>query len=75
MSKENLNTASCQTDVICSPKELEPVLALVETITDLGKSSWYEVVYYDNGWKSYSGSKTFNDGESVVKWRYAKDCL
>lgn len=57
-------------DVICSP-----ILAKIEHINDLGKSTWYEVVYYDDKWYSYSGSKTFEDGEQVVKWKYAKDCL
>jgi len=57
-------------DVICSP-----ILAKIEHINDLGKSTWYEVVYYDDKWYSYSGSKTFEDGEQVVKWKYAKDCI
>ena len=62
-------------DVISSPIELEPVLAEIEHINDLGKSKWYEVVYYDGNWCCYSGSKTFKDGEKVVKWKYCKDCL
>ena len=57
-------------DVICSP-----ILAKIEHINDLGKSTWYEVVYYDDKWYSYSGSKPFEDGEQVVKWKYAKDCI
>jgi len=36
-----------------------PILAKIEHINDLGKSKWYEVVYYDDGWYSYAGSKTF----------------
>ena len=39
-----------------------PILAKIEHINDLGKSKWYEVVYYDDGWYSYAGSKTFEDG-------------
>jgi hypothetical protein len=62
-------------DVISSPIELEPVLAEIEHINDLGKSKWYEVVYYDGSWCCYSGSNTFKDGEKVVKWKYCKDCL
>ena len=62
-------------DVINCPDELEPVLAQIEHINDLGKSKWDEVVYYDGNWCSYSGSKTFDDGEKVVKWKYCKDCL
>lgn len=53
-----------------------PILAKIEHINDLGKSKWYEVVYYyDNGWHSYAGSKTFQDGEQVVDWKYCEDCL
>lgn len=55
-------------DVICSP-----ILAKIEHINSLGKSSWYEVVYFDKHWRSYNGSSTFQDGEKVVKWRYCKD--
>lgn len=60
--------------VIDYPSELEPVLAKIEHINSLGKSKWYEVVYFDGEWRSYSGSKTFQDGEKVVKWKYCKDC-
>lgn len=57
------------------PSELYPVLAKIEHINSLGKSSWYEVVYFDKHWRCYDGSSTFKDGEKVVKWRYCKDCL
>lgn len=57
------------------PSELEPVLAEISHINDLGKSKWFEVVYYDNGWRSYAGSKTFKDGETVINWKYCKDLL
>lgn len=62
-------------DVINCPDELEPVLAQIEHINDLGKSKWYEVVYYDVNWRSYSGSETFDDGEKVIKWKYCKALL
>ena len=52
------------------PNELQSVLAKIEHINSLGKSNWYEVVYFDGKWCSYSGSKTFNDGEKVVCWKY-----
>lgn len=65
----------CQPDVIGSPIQLESVLAEIEHINDLGKSKWYEVVYFDENWQSYVGSKTFQDGEKVIRWKYAKDCL
>lgn len=53
-----------------------PILAKIEHINDLGKSTWHEVVYYDGDkWCSCSGSETFKDGEQVIKWKYIKDCL
>jgi len=59
-----------------TPKELEPVLAEINSITCLGSSNWYEVVYHDGyEWCSYSGSDTFDDGESVLRWRYAAEAM
>jgi len=60
-----------------TPIEGEPVLAKIEHQNDLGKTEWYEVVLYvDNlGWKSYDGSKTFEDGEVVTKWEYCENLL
>lgn len=56
------------------PNELESVLADIHHHNDLGLSKWYEVVYYADGkWRSYSGSKTFQDGERVVDWKYCKE--
>ena len=79
MEAQKLNNSSQpalqQTDVIGSPNELEPVLALITHQGDLGKNEWYEVVYFFQKWQSYAGSKTFEDGEQVVKWKYVKDCL
>lgn len=66
---------SANANVIGSPNELEPVLALINHVGELGLSEWYEVVYYSQKWCSYAGSKTFADGEYVVKWKYVKDCL
>ena len=58
------------------PTNLESVLAKITHINDLGLSQWYEVVYYDNDkWCSYSGSKTFQDGEKVIDWKYCKDLI
>jgi len=62
-------------NVINYPSESEPVLAKIEHINSLGKSSWYEVVYFNKHWHSFVGSNTFNDGEKVVKWKYCKDCF
>ena len=58
-----------------NPNQLEPVLAKISHVSDLGVSIWYEVIYYFDKWCSYSGSKTFEDGEQVIKWKYCKDCL
>jgi len=56
------------------PNELEPVLAKISHQNDLGNPNWYEVVYYVDGkWCSYSGSKTFDDGEKVVEWVYCSE--
>jgi len=82
MDKDNKNSKTDNidkklhiSDVIGSPTQLDPVLAQIEHINDLGKSTWYEVVYFDEkNWRSYAGSDTFKDGEKVVKWRYCKDC-
>ena len=63
------NYSRCSTQL---PGDLEAVLAKIEHINDLGKSSWYEVVFNDGDWCSYQGSKTFEDGEKVVNWRYCK---
>jgi len=58
------------------PNELEPVLAKISHQNDLGNAQWYEVVYYVDGkWCSYSGSKTFDDGERVVEWVYCSEQL
>ncbi len=54
---------------------LEPILAEIEHLSDTGTSKWFEVVYYDNGWHCFAGSKTFKDGEKVIRWKYAKNCL
>lgn len=51
------------------PNELEPVLAKISHQNDLGRSQWYEVVFYVDGeWCSYAGSNTFENGESVIEW-------
>lgn len=58
-----------------NPDEFKPVLALIEHQNDLGVSKWYEIVYFSNKWCSFSGSRTFNDGERVLKWKYAENCI
>ena len=59
-------------DVSEKPVELEPVLALIETHTELGPQHWFEVVFHDGErWRSYEGSDTFSNGEIVTRWHYA----
>ena len=51
-------------------------IAKIEHISNLGKSTWYEVVvYFNDEWHSYAGNKTFQDGAQVVDWKYCKNCL
>jgi hypothetical protein len=58
------------------PEDLESVLAKIEHINSLGKSVWWEVVYYNNGqWYAFGDSNTFKDGENVIDWKYCKDIL
>lgn len=58
------------------PTEVDSILAKITHQNDLGLSQWYEVVYYADGkWCSYSNSKTFEDGERVVEWKYCKELL
>ena len=58
------------------PKPLEPVLAYISQVNSLGTSYWYEVVYHDgNKWCCFAGSDTFQNGESVLKWKYVGDCF
>ena len=57
------------------PNKLEPVLAKIKHTNDLGVSVWYEVVYYDENWCSYSGSETFEHGEKVIDWKYCNELL
>lgn len=55
---------------------LEPVLAKIHTVGELGNSSWYEVVYHNGTeWCCYAGSDTFKNGEHVLRWKYCKDIL
>ena len=60
------------------PNTLEPVLAEITIISELGRSTWYEVVYYDDifndKWESFAGSDTFRDcGYKVLNWKYCKE--
>lgn len=58
------------------PKPFTPVLASMHHVSDLGFHHWYEVIYHDEEqWCSYAGSDTFNDGETVIDWLYAKECF
>lgn len=50
-----------------------PVLARIQHLNSLGTSTWFEVVYFDGEWKSYGKSKTFQDGEKVLEWKYCTE--
>jgi len=54
------------------PKDLRDVLARIESQNDLGKTSWYEVVYHNGEeWCSCAESNTFSTlGDNVVDWVY-----
>lgn len=55
--------------------EIEPlryILAMIQLRTDIGTSSWYEVIYHDGeNWQSFHDSKTFDGGETIAGWVYA----
>jgi hypothetical protein len=61
------------------PKEFYPVLAEIKGLSDGGCFAvWYEVIYYylyHNRWCSFAGSNTFENGETVTKWKYCSDIL
>lgn len=58
------------------PTNLEPVLAQISSVGELGESKWYEVVYHNGTeWCCFAGSDTFQDGEHVISWKYCKDIL
>ena len=59
-----------------TPKDFNPVLAKIASTNDLGRSEYWEVVYYDGDkglWCSYTGSDTFEDGEVVLGWQYCNE--
>lgn len=55
--------------------EGQPILAKIKYVNDLGTAIYFEVVYFipDVGWRAYSGSKTFQDGEQVIAWAYISE--
>ena len=53
------------------PEPNEDVVAKISHLNSLGTSHWTEVVFHDGDcWRSYCGSKTFEDGERVEEWVY-----
>jgi hypothetical protein len=60
-----------------TPIALRDVLARIESQNDLGKTSWYEVVYHNGEeWCSCAESNTFsNYGDTVVDWVYCDEVL
>ena len=59
------------------PEEARSVLAEITAQADLGKQTWYEVVYHDGeDWQSYHDSETFSRaGDTVERWAYVDDLL
>jgi hypothetical protein len=62
------------------PKDIyrtgHPILAKIKWINNLGETRFfYEVVYYDGGWFTDPQSETFLNDETVVDWKYCKDCF
>ena len=58
------------------PEVGRPILAQISYLNDLGQGTYFEVIYHDGEkWCAYAGSKTFKDGEQVVKWIYADKML
>lgn len=57
-----------------NPDPFSPVLARISVVSDLSRSTWTEVVYHDGEfWRSYEHSKTFDNGEEVLRWAYITD--
>ena len=62
--------------VINTPEKFAPTLAEIAKWGELGKESWWEVVYHDGiNWQHFAGSNTFEDGEKVIKWKLCRECL
>lgn len=58
------------------PKLGEPVLAEISATNSLSTAHYYEVIYHDGDrWCAYFGSKTFQDGEIVLRWIYAAEAM
>ena len=61
------------------PKDLKPVLAKIESSSEFGLFSWYEIVYYDDKhfkkWCSCTSSNTFQRGEIVIAWEYIENIV
>ncbi len=59
-----------------NPEDYKPVLAKITKQGDLGKSTWHEIVYFNEElklWGPYGGSDTFLDGEKVIAWSYVDE--
>lgn len=58
------------------PERPDPVLAVIEQVSSLGVFQWREVIVHNGEqWTSFRGSKTFEDGEKVLRWVYAKEVI
>lgn len=62
--------------MIALPKEFEPILAEISHLNDLLRGNFFEVIYHDGKeWCAYFSSDTFQNGEQVIRWLYAKECF
>lgn len=53
-----------------------PVLAEISYLNDLAQGTYFEVIYHDGKkWCAFFGSKTFENGEQVLRWIYADKML
>jgi len=61
-----------------SPEIGVPILAEIEDTKDPEHRTYFAVIYHDGKrWCAFAGppGKTFEDGEQVIRWFYAKKAM
>lgn len=53
-----------------NPLICKSVVAKIQWLNNLGLSTWWSILIYDNGWLTYFGHNTFTKGEQIVDWYY-----
>lgn len=53
-----------------NPLICKPVVAKIQWVNDLGLSTWFEILIYDNRWMSSFGHNPLDKGEQVIDWYY-----